>query len=151
MQTNTPITRFFALYLRQITLDDIPAVVSHFADPFLYAGRSGSEVVRVADFAMALPKRKTLFNELGCQPAQLVSVHEMPLDSQYVLTRTTWRFSFLRANPPAQQFDVDSTFLIHTGSTGTDENEFKILVYLSHQDILQLLNHDGIIHAEEAC
>jgi hypothetical protein len=147
LTTETPVSRFFALYARETAEDNMPAVVSHFAETFLFAGPSGAQPVRASDFAAALPKRKALFDQLGSQPTQLTAIHETPLDSRYVLTRTIWRFSFLRDNTLVQQFDTDSTFLIDTGLPGTAESEFKILLYLPHQDIMQLLRDRGLLRA----
>jgi hypothetical protein len=111
-----------------------------------FAGPSGAQTVRATDFAAVLPKRKALFDQLGSQPAELTAVQEARLDSRYVLARTTWHFSFVPENSPAQQFDTDSTFLIDTGFPDTEEADFKILLYLPHQDIMQILRDRGILH-----
>jgi hypothetical protein len=147
LKTETSISRFFALYARETAEDNLPAVISHFAEAFLFAGPSGAQTVRASDFAAALPKRKALFDQLGSQPTELIAVQETPLDSRYVFARTTWRFSFLRDNQPDHPLDTDSTFLIDTGLPGTSESDFKILLYLPHQDIMQLLRDRGILQA----
>lgn len=147
IQTDTPVSRFFDLYARETARNDMPAVVSHFADPFLSAGPSGAQPVRVADFAAALPKKKALFSRLEAQPSQLIALSETPLDSRYVLARTTWHMSFLRDNAPAQQLDVDSSFLIDTGLPQTDPADFKILLYLTHQDLMQIVRNRGILQS----
>lgn len=145
LKTETPVSRFLALYARETAENNLPAVVSHFAETFLFAGSSGAQPVRASDFAAALPKRKVLFDQLGSQTAQLIAIHETPLDSRYVLARTTWRFSFVRENQPDENFDTDSTFLIDTGLPGTAEGDFKILLYLPHQDIMQILRDREIL------
>ena len=145
LKTETPVARFLALFAQETAEDNIPALVSHFADTFLFAGPSGAQPVRASDFAAALPKRKALFDSLGSQPSELIAIHESPLDSRYVLARTTWRFTFLRGNSPAQHLENDSTFLIDTGLPATPESDFKILAYLTHRDIMQLLRDHGIL------
>jgi hypothetical protein len=145
IQATTPVSRFFEMYARESAGDNMQAVVSHFTDPFLSAGPSGSQSVRVADFAAALPKRKALFSRLESQCSQLIALHETPLDSRYVLARTTWRMFFLPGNTNAQHLDVDSTFLIDTGLPETDPAEFKILLYLTHQDLVQILRDREIL------
>ena len=95
----TPVSRFLALYARETAEGNMPAVASHFADTFLFAGPSGAQPVRTIDFAAALPKRKALFDQLGSQPAKLTAVHETPLDSRYILARTRWRFCFAGTAP----------------------------------------------------
>jgi hypothetical protein len=147
LKTETPVSRFLALYARETAEDNLPAVVSHFAETFLFAGPSGAQPVRASDFAAALPKRKSLFDHLGSQPTQLTGIHETPLDSRYVLVRTTWRFSFTPDNAAAHQFDTESTFLIDTGLPGTPESEFKFLLYLPHHDIMQILRDRAILRS----
>ncbi|MBS1805009.1 MAG: hypothetical protein JST28_16745 [Acidobacteria bacterium] len=147
LKADTPVARFLALYARETAEKNLSAVTSHFADTFLFAGPSGTQTVRSTDFAAALPKRKALFDQLGSRPAELTAVQETPLDSRYTLARTTWRFSFLRDNTPAQQFDTDSTFLIDTGLPGTSEADFKILLYLPHHDIMQILRDRKILQS----
>lgn len=147
IQTETPVARFLSLYARNSNQDDMTAVASHFADPFLSATPTGTQSVRVPDFAAALPKKKALFDRLRSQPTELISISETPLDSRYILARTTWRFSFARDSGPALQIDTNSTFLIDTGEPGTTEDNFKIVLYLSHQDLMQILRVRGILNA----
>jgi hypothetical protein len=137
----TAVGRFFQLYAQKSSEDNIPALVSQFADPFVSADPHGTRCVRVEDFAAALPKRKLLFDRLGCRPAALVSLDETQLDARYVLAKTTWRFEFARADSDeAKQVFTDSTFLVDTGG-----DEFKIVMYMAHQDIMQVLRDRGIL------
>ena len=145
LTTETSVSRFLALYARETAEDNLPAVVSHFAETFLYAGPTGAQPVRAADFAAVLPKLKALFDQLGSQPTELTAIHETPLDSRYVLARTTWRFSFVHPTDPPQQFDTDSNFLIDTGLPGTPESNFKFLLYLPHHDIMQILRDRNLL------
>ena len=147
LKTETPVSSFLALYARETAEDNLSAVISHFADTFLFAGPSGAQPILASEFAAVLPKRKALFDQLGSQPTQLIAINETPLDSRYVLARTTWHFSFVSESTPAQQFDTDSTFLIDTGLPSTRESDFKILLYLPHHDIMQILRDRGILHA----
>lgn len=147
LKTETPASRFMALYARETAEDNLSAIVSHFADTFLLAGPSGAQPIRASDFAAALPKRKALFDQLGSQPTKLTAMVETPLDSRYVLARTTWRFSFMPGDTPTHQFDTESTFLIDTGIPGSPESSFKILLYLPHHDIMQILRDRGLLQA----
>ena len=141
IQSETAIARFIQLFAQRSSRESIPEQVSQFADPFISADPNGTRCVRVDDFAAALPRRKLLFDRLGCKPAVLVSLHETQLDARYVLAKTTWRFDFARANSgEAEQVLADSTFLIDTG-----EEEFKIVMYMTHQDIMQVLRDRGIL------
>jgi hypothetical protein len=137
----TAVGRFFHLYAQKSSENDIPALVSQFTDPFISADPQGTHCVRVEDFAAALPRRKLLFDRLGSRPAVLTSLHETPLDARYVLAKTTWRFEFARENSgESEKVLADSTFLVDTG-----EEEFKIVMYMAHQDIMQVLRDRGIL------
>jgi hypothetical protein len=71
----------------------------------------------------------------------LMSLHETQLDARYVLAKTTWRFDFVRADlGETNKVLADSTFLIDTGN-----EEFKIAMYMAHQDIMQVLRDRGIL------
>jgi hypothetical protein len=137
----TAIGRFFQTFAQKSSEESIPSQVSLFADPFLSADPHGTRCVRLEDFAAELPRRKMLFDRLGCRPAVLVNLEETHLDARYVLARTTWRFDFARANPEeAEHVLADSTYLVDTGTEG-----FKIVMYMAHQDIMQVLRDQGIL------
>ncbi len=141
IQSETAIARFFRLFAQKNSEESIAAQVSQFADPFISVDPHGTRCVRLDDFAAALPKRKVLFDRLGCKPAVLVSLDETQLDARYVLAKTTWRFDFSRANSgEAEQVLADSTFLVDTG-----KEEFRIVMYMAHQDIMQVLRDRGIL------
>jgi len=141
MQFETAIGRFFQLFAQNSREENIPAQVSQFTDPFISADPHGTRCVSVDDFAAALPRRKSLFDRLGCKPAILMSLHETQLDARYVLAKTTWRFDFVRADlGETNKVLADSTFLIDTGN-----EEFKIAMYMAHQDIMQVLRDRGIL------
>jgi hypothetical protein len=139
---STAVARFFQTYQLHNSSGDIPEIVSHFADTFLAAGPQGAKCVRATDFALALPKRKQLFESLGSQSTALVSLQETQIDPRYVLAKTSWQINFTR-HGNTQNIVVDSTFLIDTGV-----DDFKILLYLPHQDIMQILKDRGILPAD---
>jgi hypothetical protein len=140
IQNETAIGRFFQLFAQQSSNNDFCSQASLFADSFLSASPQGTLCVRGSDFASTLPKRKQLFERLGCRPATLVSLQETPLDARYVLAKTSWRLEFACGEADTKEVFVDSTFLVDTG-----EKAFKIVLYLTHQDIMQVLRDRGIL------
>lgn len=95
------IQAFFQAFERNNTLSDIDLVVSQFADPFLSADPSGTRVVQASDLKAALPKRKQLFQAIGCKATRLISLAETPLDDHYVMVKTSWRWEFEREARPS--------------------------------------------------
>jgi hypothetical protein len=79
-----------------------------------------------------------------CLPAVLENLHETQLDARYFLAKTTWRLDFAPTNSSeVEHILVDSTFLVDTGRP-----EFKIVMYMAHQDIMQVLRDRGILPLE---
>ena len=61
------IEEFFRAFESNASSHDTAAQVSHFADVFMAANPQGAQVVRAGDFALALPRKKQLFDKLGCR------------------------------------------------------------------------------------
>lgn len=134
----SPIARFFDSFAQQSNGDNIEAP-AQFADTFLAAGPQGAKCVSSTDFALAIPKRKQIFASLGCQSTKLVSLEETQLDDRYVLAKTRWQMIFSRPNSEPEKVLADSTFIVDTASA-----EPKIILYLAHQDIFEVLRDRGI-------
>ena len=136
------ITRFFRDFERRTASTDAAAQAAQFADTFLAAGPQGAQCVRAVDFALALPKRKALFDKLGCRSTELASLEEIFLDARYTLVRTRWRMKFEQPDRDPQDLLVSSVFIVDTGGL-----EFKILLYLANQDIMSVLKDRGMLVA----
>ena len=136
---DSPITRFFRDFERHASGTDAANQAAQFGDSFLAAGSQGAQCVRAGDFALALPKRKALFDKLGCQATELVSLEEISLDARYTLVRTGWRMEFEQPNGNSQNILVSSVFIVDVGAP-----EFKIIFYLANQDIFSILKDRGI-------
>lgn len=132
--------RFFGDFERNSNAGETMASVSQFADVFMFAGPDGVQTVRASDFALALPKRKKLFDQMGCQSTKLVTMSETKLDGRYVLVETEWLMTFARDEGRSDEVLAGSAFLIDTGGTA-----LKIVLYLTHQDIMALLRNRGIL------
>ena len=136
--SDSPVSLFLRGFERMSESNDIPAMVAQFGETFLAAGPQGASCVRSSDFALALPKRKQLFQSLGHSSTALVSVVETPIDERYVLAGTEWKFTFHK-NGNRLEVIVNSTFIVDTG-----DDEFKIVVYLTNRDAVQILAERGI-------
>jgi hypothetical protein len=132
------IERFFQTFELNRQSGNIPAIVGQFADVFVAVGPQGAQCIRGSDFAFALPKRKQLFDSLGCRFTALACLNEIQLDARFVLAKTQWKMIFARNPDREQEILVDSTFIIDTDVEG-----FKIVFYLNTQDPLKLLNEQG--------
>jgi hypothetical protein len=140
---STPLEHFFKSWELNMSTGNIPALIANFAEVFMYARPQGTRSVRASDFALALPKRKQLLDKLRCQPTVLVSLTETKLDSCFTMARTQWCMTFAKDESDPQQILVDSTYIVRTG-----DGVFKIVFYLAHQDIMEILNERGILHTQ---
>ena len=139
---NTPIRRFFDAFAHNSDKGNVPELVACFADVFLAAGLHGAQPVRASDFARVLPKRCKMFESMGCKSTELISIQENWLDAQHAAVRTRWRLTFVRPEMEALPIEVDSTYLIDAG-----REPFRILMYLPHSDIMEVLKQHGVAPA----
>jgi len=141
-QVETPVRRFFENYVRANESGDMAKTAAQFAEEFLAAGPQGAKCVKAADFAVALPKRKELFQRLGSRATTLVALEEQALDARYALVKTRWRMEFEREGRAKEDVFVESTSLVDCGV-----EPFRIVLYLAHQDIMAVLRERGILAA----
>jgi hypothetical protein len=138
----TPIEVFFDSYAHHTDKGNVQEIVACFADVFLAAGPQGAQPVRASDFALVVPKRIKLFESLGCRRTELISRDATWIDTRYVSVRTGWRLTFERPGAEASPIIVESTFLIDAGV-----EPFRILLYMAHADIMEVLKQRGIAPA----
>jgi hypothetical protein len=134
------IEQFFRTFETNASSHDTAAQVAHFADVFIAASPQGAQAVRCSDFALVLPRKKQLFDSLGCRSTALVSLQETPLDARYVMASTRWRMTFAQAQADPQDVEVDSVYVVDTGM-----DPFKIVFYLANQDLIGILKQRGIM------
>ena len=134
--------QFLSTYEWNTVNADPTVVVTQFADTFIAAGPSGTMVVPATAFAEKLPARKQLFRKAGLQSSRLVSRKDSRIGERYVLVDTEWRMDFAPEGKPALTIPVGSSLLIDMGGP-----EPKILAYLPHQDIFQLMRDSGLLPA----
>jgi hypothetical protein len=130
---------FFRNYERYNNHGEIDVLVSQFADVFMVAGAPGAKTVQVNAFAHALPGRKKLFNEMGCQSTKLTSLRETKMNDQYVMAETEWQMTFTQTEKSPSEIRVVSTFIVYTGG-----EQPKIVFYLPHHDVMAVLRERGI-------
>ena len=138
--TRTAVEDFFRLFTHNTNQRNIATSVSQFAATFLAAGPQGASCVRREDFAVALPKRKQLFESLGLRSTEFVGVESQTLDARFSMARTRWAMLFESGTQASQEIVVDSTFVVDTGV-----QPFQIVLYLAHQDIMVILKERGIL------
>jgi hypothetical protein len=133
------IETFFQDFEYNSNLSETGALISQFAETFLVAGPQGAQVVPANAFALALPRRKKQFEEMGCQSTDLVSLRETTLGNHYVMAETEWQMTFAQGEKIHQEIRVVSTFIVYTGN-----EQPKIVFYLPQHDVIALLKDRGV-------
>lgn len=136
---SSAIETFFQNYEHNSNLSETSAVISQFAEMFLVAGPQGAQVVPANAFALALPRRKKQFEEMGCQSTDLISLRETTLGNHYVMAETEWQMTFAQAEKSPEEIRVASTFIVYTG-----DEQPKIVFYLPQHDVMALLKNRGV-------
>lgn len=140
-QPSQAIERFFRTF-ESNSNSNVGATVSQFADVFMAAGPQGAQSVRSSDFALALPKKKQLFDSLGCKSTELVSLTETRLDARYTMAATQWKMCFERPGHEPEEVVAESVYIVDM-----EGNEPKIVFYLANQDLMQVLKDRGLLAA----
>jgi hypothetical protein len=130
---------FFQDFEHNSNLSETGAGISQFAEAFLFASPQGAQVVPASAFALALPRRKKQFDEMGCRSRDLISLRETTLGNHYVMAETEWQMTFVRGEKSPEEIRVASTFIVYTG----DERP-KIVFYLPQHDVMALLKNRGV-------
>lgn len=136
------VTAFFHKFAASSQSKDTTAEISHFADVFLAAGPSGNTLVKVEDFAKVLPKRRQLLEASGLVHTALKSFDVTASTERHAVVNNTWEMNFETQTHGKVTIPVSATFTIDMASETP-----KVLVYLSHQDILQILRDRGMLAA----
>src|SRR5689334_2879932 len=136
------VAMFFQKFAASSNSKDTPAEISHFADVFVAAGPSGNAIVKVEDFAKVLPKRRQLLEASGLVHTSLKSFDVTASTDRHVVVNNTWEMSFKTQTHGEVTIPVSATFTIDMGGESP-----KVLVYLAHQDILQILRDRGMLAA----
>jgi hypothetical protein len=82
--------RFFKEYERFANSADPGGITSLFSAEFMFGDPAGVRVVPTEGMAMAVAKRKRLFEGLGSRETRMVSLKTMELNDQYVLAEAEW-------------------------------------------------------------
>jgi hypothetical protein len=133
------IEAFFRQFELNNNRNDFSAAASQFADTFMAAGPQSAQCVKASDFVRALPKRKQLFESFGCHSMQLINVEAHSLGGRYSMARTRWKMNFAEGVLSMEAPFVDSTFIVHT-----TEQQLRIVLYLAHQDVMEILKERGL-------
>lgn len=137
---NPAIRRFLEAFEQNNSTRDFSAVAAQFADVFMAANPQGVQTVKASDFALALPKRKQLFDGLGSRSTSLTRIDVTELAPRFYLAKTEWTMTFDRGAELSKEILVRSSFIVH----GEGDN-LRIIFYLASQDILAVLKEHGIL------
>lgn len=146
-QPSPAIERFFRAFEANASGHDVHAQVSQFADVFMAASPQGTQPVRAADFALALPRKKQFFDNLGCRSTRLISLREQRLDTRYVMASTRWMLTFVQSENQTHDIVADSIYILDTGGDAPFAAEPKIVFYLASQDLVHILKERGLLPA----
>lgn len=131
---NSAMETFFRNFERHSSSGEFGTLVAQFAEIFMVGGPKGTRPVQADAFALALPERKKMFDEMGRQSTDLISLRETKLNPQYTMVETQWRMTFANGAQSPEAIQSTSTFIVYTGG-----EELKIVFYLTHQDMIEML------------
>ena len=136
----TRVENFFHKLERETAEGDFAALSEKYAEHFVAASPSGAKIAPRTVFVESMPQRKEVFDKLGAKPPRLISLETTALDTRYSLAKGRWLLEFARDGQPPQEVLADSTYVIDTG-----EEPYRIILYLTSQDLPKVLVERGIL------
>jgi hypothetical protein len=103
---------------------------------FMALDSSSAVTITPQALLAALPRRKQLFEAIGCDGLDLADISEIPLDDVHTLVRTSWSLRMRKETAliPAR---LHSTFILRK-----DDRGWRIIVYLNHQDMKRFFSEN---------
>jgi len=126
------VREFFQRYQRAGDRLDGEALEGMFSSVFLSLDPKSAAAVSPHALLAVLPRRRQLFQAIGCDGLVLADISETPLDDLHTLVRTSWRLLM------HDQAPRDPIFLLSTFILRMEEGAWRIVVYLNHQDLAKL-------------
>jgi hypothetical protein len=134
------IERFFQAVEQETANGEMAALAERFSETFMAAGPGGAKIAERSIFTQSMPARKQMFDKLGCKGTRIASLEATPLDARYTLAKARWQLTFEREELAREEVFADSTYIVDTG-----EAEFRIILYLTSQDLPTVLKERGIL------
>ena len=125
---------FFRRYQRAGEDLDSPALASMFSSVFMSLDPNSATSASPHALLAALPRRKQLFQAIGSDGLELADISETPLDDLHTLVRTSWRLR-MRNQAPRDPIFLLSTFILRR-----EDEAWRIVLYLNHQDLAKLFS-----------
>ena len=113
---------------------DSEALASLFSSVFMSLDANTATAVSPQALLAALPRRRQLFEAIGSDGLELADISEMPLDDLHTLVRTSWRLR-MRGQAPRDPIFLLSTFILRR-----EDEAWRIVLYLNHQDLNKLFS-----------
>jgi hypothetical protein len=123
---------FFQRYQSAGEQLDSEALASFFSGVFMSLDPNSATAVSPQALLAALPRRRQLFQAIGSDGLELADISEMPLDDLHTLVRTSWRLR-MRSQAPRDPIFLLSTFILRR-----EDEAWRIVLYLNHQDLSKL-------------
>ena len=123
---------FFERYAQAGEDLDGETLRSSFAENFLALDPNSAVALTPQALMAALPRRKALFESAGSDGLELDQLIETPLDDVHTLVGATWQLRM--RDPGGGPVTLRSTFVLQR-----DGATWRIVVYINHEDIGQLL------------
>ena len=130
----------FRRFEAQTAAGDAERLAAFYAPAFLMAGPAGAQVVKAGDLAAAIPKRRQLFDAAGCRSTTLLSVDDTRLDGRYSLVRTTWQWTFARADGTTTDITLPASYVVDRLS-----GDGRIVCYVNDADITAIMRERGLL------
>ncbi|MDQ2840283.1 MAG: hypothetical protein M3Y72_04430 [Acidobacteriota bacterium] len=133
---NQQVNDFFLRYQGLNDSSNFSAFDELYADPFMFGGQTGVQVVEREGFLRSLPKMKAHLKSMGLFESQVQTVESHSLDSNYLIAKVGWRMG-IRSLLGSTYVDVSATFVLMRGPA----DALSIVFQIDHQDLSTVIRN----------
>lgn len=138
---NADFKKFFEDYIQWDKEHKANKVASAYADNFIFADPNG--IMPMENNAELVKKYADIekhYKQVGRTSSQLVDINTTQLDDQYFLVKVKFGMTFKKTGDELITFDI--TYLMRVF-----EGKSKIVLYISHEDEMEILKEKELISA----
>lgn len=132
------VQEFFHAYERFTTSGAESGYETFFAATFMSASADGVRILTPDQLAAVGPRMRAALDSVGRRSASLVRVDEQPLDANYVMTTSEWKWTFQPEGHPAFDLLLSATHILFRAPEG-----LRIVFYRSG-DVMGALRSRGL-------
>jgi hypothetical protein len=140
-EASKAIRDFFEAYAKATGSLDLAFFESAYGETFMFAGPSGVQAVKRADFLKVVPRREAFFRTAGLVLSEVRRLEETRLDEKHTMVQAHWTLRFEKDPERPIIDEIAATYVLRR------QDSWQIVFQLDHQDLTKRVQELGLLPA----